>query len=73
MFWRNGEMFKKKDSFLHTDIEQAVNSIFLWTNGHHFTDNIFRCIFMNEKFEILIKISLKFVPKGPIGNNPALV
>ena len=26
------------------------------------------CIFMNEKFCILIKISLKFVPKGPIGN-----
>ena len=29
--------------------------------------------FMNEKFCILIKISLKFVPKGPIDNNPALV
>ena len=36
-------------------------------------DNIFRCIFMNEKFFILIKIALKFVPKGPIGNNPAWV
>ena len=28
---------------------------------------------MKEKFCILIKISLKFVPKGPIDNNPALV
>ena len=28
---------------------------------------------MNEKFCILIKISLKFVPKGPVDNNPALV
>ena len=28
---------------------------------------------MNEKFCILIKISLKFVPKGPTDNNPALV
>ena len=28
--------------------------------------------FMNENFYILIKISMKFVPKGPIGNNPAL-
>ena len=36
-------------------------------------DDIFKCIFMNEKFCILIKISLKFVPKGPIDNNPALV
>ena len=41
--------------------------------GRHFTDNIFRCIPVNEKFFILIKISLKFVPKGPIDNNPALV
>ena len=28
---------------------------------------------MNEKFCISIKISLKFVPKGPIGNISALV
>ena len=42
-------------------------------NGRHFTDDIFRCIFLNEKFCILIKISLKFVPKGLIINNPALV
>ena len=34
---------------------------------------IFRSIFMNKKFDIFIKISLKFVPKGPIDNNPALV
>ena len=36
-------------------------------------DNIFRSIFVNEKFCILIKISLKFVAKGPLDNNPALV
>ena len=35
--------------------------------------SIFRCIFMNEKFWILIKSSLKFVLKGPIDNNSALV
>ena len=29
-------------------------------------------ILVNEKFCILIKISLKFGPKGPIDNNPAL-
>ena len=28
---------------------------------------------MYEKFFILIQISLKFVPKGPINNIPALV
>ena len=32
-----------------------------------------RCIFMSEKFHVLIKFSLKFFPKGPIDNNPALV
>ena len=42
-------------------------------HGRHFTDNIFIHVFVNEKFCILIWISLKFVPKGPIENNPALV
>ena len=42
-------------------------------NGHHFTDNIVRYIFVNEKFCILIKISLKFVAEGPVDNNPSLV
>ena len=36
-------------------------------------DDIFKCIFLNEKLCILIRISLKFAPKGPIDNNPALV
>ena len=42
-------------------------------NGHHFADNIFKCIFLNENVRISIKISLKFVPKDPINNTPALV
>ena len=33
----------------------------------------FKCIFLNENLWILIKISLKFVPKGPINNIRALV
>ena len=33
----------------------------------------FRCIFMNGEFYILIRISLRFVLKGPIHNNTALV
>ena len=36
-------------------------------------DDNFKCIFFNEKFCILIRISLKLVPNGPIDNNPALV
>ena len=42
-------------------------------NGRHFADDIFRCIFVNEKFCNLIKISLRFIRKGAIDNNPALI
>ena len=45
----------------------------LWTNGRHYAYDIFRCIFVNETFCILIKISLTFVPYGPIDNKPASV
>ena len=42
-------------------------------NVRHFPDDIFKCIFLNENVWILIEISLKFVPKGPVNNIPALV
>ena len=36
-------------------------------------DDLFKYLFMNEKVCILIRISLKFVPKGPIDNKSMLV
>ena len=42
-------------------------------NGRRFADDTFKRIFLNENARISIEISLKFVPKGPIKNNPALV
>ena len=36
-------------------------------------DNNFKCIFLNENDRILIQIWLKFVPRNPADNNPALV
>ena len=42
-------------------------------NGRHFADDILKCIFLNEIVWIPIEISLKFVPKGPVDNIPALV
>ena len=42
-------------------------------NDRHFPDDILKCIFLNEKVWIFIKISLKFVPKGPINNILVLV
>ena len=42
-------------------------------NDSCFTDDLFKSLSLNENVSILIKISLKFVSKGPIDNNPALV
>ena len=42
-------------------------------NGRHFADAILKSILLNENVWIPIEISLKFVPKGPIDNIPALV
>ena len=42
-------------------------------NGRRFTDDVFKCIFLNENVWILIKISLKYVPLSPINNILALV
>ena len=50
-----------------------INSSFLGQNGHHFAADTFKCIFVNENFCNLMIISLKFIPKVPINNNPALV
>ena len=60
------------NTLLHT-AHWWLNTLRLSQNGCHFPDNIFKCIFSNENVKVLIKISLKFVPKGPINNIPALV
>ena len=51
----------------------TVNTLRPRQNGCHFADAIFKCIFLKENVWIPIKISLKFVPKSPINNIPALV
>ena len=51
----------------------SVNTLRLRQDGRHFPDGIFICIFLNENEWHLIKISLKFVPKFPINDIPALV
>ena len=37
------------------------------------SDDIFKCIFLNEKDKIPIQISMNFFPRGPIDSKPALV
>ena len=50
-----------------------INTLRPRQNGRHFADDILKRIFLNENVWIPIEISLKFVPKGPIDNIPALV
>ena len=38
--------------------------------GRRFTDDMFTLIFVNEKFCVLIKVALKFLPKGSVGKKP---
>ena len=42
-------------------------------NGRPFAEDIFKCIFLNENASIAIKVSLKFIPRGPNNNIAALV
>ena len=51
----------------------TVNSLRPRQNGHLFADDTFKRIFLNKNIRISIKISLKFVPDGPINNIPTLV
>ena len=52
---------------------QHLNTLRPRRNEQHFANDIFKRIFFIENVGISIKISLKFVPKGPINNIPALV
>ena len=52
---------------------EYINTLRRRQNERHFADDIFKCIFLNESVWIPVKISLKFVPGGPINNIPAMV
>ena len=73
-----------KWKYIHIDIVRAhrwhqikillsFNTLRPRQHGRHFADDTFKSIFLNENVIISIKISLKFVPDGPINNIPALV
>ena len=53
-------------------IGKWVNTLRPRQNGRYVADNTFKRVFLKENVRISIKISLKFVPKGPIDNIPAL-
>ena len=73
--WYNGTAGFSDVRFLFlpgTSYHAIVNTLRPRQNGRHFADDMFKCIFVNENFWIPIEISLKFVPKGPFNNIPAL-
>ena len=51
----------------------VLHTLRLRKNGRHFTDNIFKYIFLNKNVWISIKLSFKFVLNGPIDNKSVLV
>ena len=51
----------------------CFNTLRLRRNRRHFAGDILKRIFWNENLWILIKISLKFIPKHPVNNITALV
>ena len=66
-------VFEVVVSLILSVIYLAFNTLRLRQDARHFSDSIFICIFLNENEWHSIKISLKFVPKVPINNIPALV
>ena len=60
-------------SWLCGGSDWTVNTLRLRQDGCHFPDDILKWIFLNENLWISIKISLQFLPRGPINNIPALV
>ena len=74
--WRK---FRHNDDIMTGLIDEIANrtTFRFWSlrprqDGFHFPDDIFKRIFLNENVWILIKISLKFVPKGPSNNFPRI-
>ena len=61
-----------RNAFRMQSFGPGFNTLRPRQDGRHFPDDMFKCIFLNEIVWIPIQISLKFVPKGSINNNPAL-
>ena len=54
-------------------LDLIFNTLRPTQNGRRFADDTFKRNFLNGNVRTSIEISLKYVPKGPINNIPALV
>ena len=70
--WVRGNCFLFQSKWV-VAVQIDINILRPRQNGRHFADDIFKCIFLNENIWIPVKISLKYVPKGPINNIPTFV
>ena len=59
--------------FVHCAGNKQFDTMKPEQHGRHFAADIFKCIFLNENFCILIEIWLRLVPEGLIDNKSALV
>ena len=55
---------------MHISWGALFNSSHPWTKWPYFADDIFKYIFVDQRFFILIKIIRNFVPRGLIDNKP---
>ena len=77
----NSNIFNQENALENVVCEMAsilcrppcVNTSRPGQNGRHFSDDTFKCIFLNENLRDSIQISPKFVPKGPVNDIPVLV
>ena len=67
------QMAQTQERRMFTKYCIVLNTLRPRQNGHYFADNTFKRILFKEHVIISIKVSMKFVPKVPINNIPALV
>ena len=73
-YWRlDFHLLISQHSTVSNENRHLSNTLRPRQNGRHFADDTFNRIFVNENVRISMKFSLKFVPKGPVKNIPALV
>ena len=71
---RSQKQALNKRAFIDTSCgNRGLNTLRPRQDGRHFSDDIFKCIFLNENVWISLKIWLKFVPRVPINNISAMV
>ena len=71
--WSTVNYHQKGPELQCIDAVLVINTLRPRQNGCHFPEDIFTCIFLSENVWILLKISLKFIPKVWNNNIPVLV